>query len=492
MLRNRVRSSSSLLLLLFVTACGGTVASGGGPAQQSDPPEAKPVVPPTTTTTTIEGSYDLQFTSAKATLNPGGPTAPPTTPPSLATSARLDIRKNGASYEAVFTARWGTPAAYTVAISNAALTLTGKGSIVGGQSSGITGSSDTWESLVLPRNTVGGLTGEVRGTGREFVGQGDVVWDGTLTGSGTIKLDVTAPALRGDYTSRIGPGDRLLPWDPVLVSAAEPVEPNGAEQGIKVQGDHGDSLGIQWNAHDASPTGWAGETSFTGYLDDWTRAGSGEPWTLFSSDGAARDLAGHFGSSLIKNLSFVRLGAPTTEIGFDTDVLEATAWGENAIYGGGLTGQNDPRCESGGCMRIGPVRFDVCGVPRAGFAGLLQRVGAGNVELRYRVLAKPTYDGPTPMVYGEAVTMQLATQGAPTRDAGVAATTMTFAQLASPIDGMTMGTDWLTLEAAAPQGTGPIGVAVVVGGSSVIRGGCGGPPPPPSDVEILVERVRSK
>jgi hypothetical protein len=492
MLRDRLRSSSSLLFLLSVAACGGTIAIDGSPGQQSDQPDPKPVVTPTTTGTAIEGSFDLQFTSAKATLNQGGPTAPPTTSPSLATGARLDIRKSGGGYEAVFTARWGTPAAYAVEVSGQSLTLTGSGAISGGPSSGISGASDTWERLVLPRDAAGGLTGEVRGTGREIVGQGDVIWEGTLTGSGTVKPDVTPPSLRGDYASRIGPSDKLLPWDPILVRAAEPVEPNGVEQGIEVQGDRGETLVIRWDAHQPSRASWAGETSFTGYLDDWARAGSGEPWTLFASDGAARDLAGNYGSSSIKNLSFLRLGGATTEIGFDTDVIDVSTWGDHAIYGGGLTGQNDPRCESGGCMRIGPVRYDVCGVPRAGFAGLLQRVGAGYVELRYRVLAKPMYDGPTPMLYGDAVTMQLATQGAAPRDASVPASTLGVTRLASPVDDMSYGTDWVTLEAAAPQGTGPIGVAVVVGGAGVIRGGCGGPPPPPASVEILVERVRSK
>lgn len=165
------------------------------------------------------------------------------------------------------------------------------------------------------------------------------------------------------------------------------------------------------------------------------------------------------------------------------------------MYGGGLAGTNDPRCESGGCFRIGPFDSDVCGVPRADFAGQLQRLALGHVELRYRILAKSKYEseGAEPMIYGDVVTLELAAPNAAPEDTGVRGQTGALSKLATPIDGLTYGSPWTTLDVPAPGGGDTLGFAVIAGGPALLRGGpCGGPPPPPVTVEILVERVASK
>lgn len=479
-------------LALVVSACGGSVGAGdqGGPGGPGGPGGGTTTGPGPLG---VEGSFDLTFDQASASFQGGGPSLPAgTQPPSLTIAARLDVRKSPAGgYEAVLTPRWGTPSSYSVALADDAMTLTGTGGI-GAASGTIGGVFDEWSTLTLPRND-GKLTGEVRGTGKEHVGEGDEIWEGDLTGKGKIVADRTSPELRSNIKSRSGPDGTLLPWDPIVVEAAEPVTASGIEEQTSIAGDHGDSLTLRWEPRkDASD--WPGITSSTGHVDDWTRAMSGEPWALSNAGALARDLVGLSASSVRAPLKFLRLGSPTKEIGFDDDVLEAASWGAYAVYGGGLAGTNDPRCESGGCMRIGPFDSDACGVARAGFAGQLQRLPLGHVELRYRVLAKPKYDGEgaQPTIYGDVVTLELASPKATTEDTGVRAEAGTLSKLAAPIDGLTYASAWTTLDVPAP-GSDTIGVAVIAGGPGLLRGDpCGGPPPPPVTVEILVERVASK
>jgi hypothetical protein len=134
-----------------------------------------------------------------------------------------------------------------------------------------------------------------------------------------------------------------------------------------------------------------------------------------------------------------------------------------------------------------------CSDPRSGLVAQVTRAPLGHVALRYRILARPQNDpgGGSPFFYGDLVTMELAgaLNGAPV-DTGVAGASANVVALPSAIDGMTYGSDWSTLDAAAP-GSGAIGVAVALGGAR--SGGCGGGPPlPPVDVEILVETISAK
>jgi hypothetical protein len=326
-----------------------------------------------------------------------------------------------------------------------------------------------------------------------MTGQGDEEWGGDLTGTGTLAQDTTHPEVRADVLSGIGPSDALLPWDRLPISTAEPVDEKGLQDNTQISSDKGDKLAVVWQPTVSPDTAWAGRASFVGYLQDWVSATSSDSWNVRNTGEFVVDRVGLSAAAITTPLKFLRMGGPTQSVEFDDDVVESSSWGDYMIYGGGFAGQSDPRCEQGGCMRIGPVRYDFCAMPRAGFAAQLQRLAGGLVELRYRILADPLEQpNSLPSLIGEVVTLEVASPGAAPVDHGVQGSSAAIALLAAPVDGMHYGSDWQTFEVPAPAGSGPIGVAVAAGGYSLLRGGCGGPPMPASSVEILVEHVKSK
>lgn len=474
---HRFLASPLLLVALGSMACGSVAEEL--PEQQPDPRGDG---------LELEGSYELTFTTVEATMDHAGPPAPEGAPPSRGHRARLDLRRaTTGGYEAVFTSRWGVSAAYAVTVSDAALTLSGEGRVGAPSSSGFGGTSDTWHTLTLARTKGGLLSGAVEGSGREDIFAGDVAWGGKLSGSGTLSRDVTAPELKTSPLSRIGPADQLLPWDTVVVTAAEPLARADVIASTKVTAASGEALSLTWLPSESDT--WAGGTTFSARVDDWASAMKPMAWQLSQSAGV-RDRVGNAASGTGAPLKFLRLGIASGAVDFDTDSLDASFWGTADVLGGGLAGTDDPRCESGGCLRLGPAALNACSPPRAGMAVRLNR-GAGNrVALRYRVLAQPMYGDMAPFVYGSLLTMELAAPGAPVQSLDVGGSTAPkFTKLAAPIDGMTWATEWTTFTADAPAGTGPVGVAVAFGGRGY---GCGGPPPPATNLVFLIEQVAAE
>src|SRR5262249_375188 len=150
----------------------------------------------------------------------------------------------------------------------------------------------------------------ITGTGSEMIVGGDQAWDGTLDGSGRLVSDVTPPQTRANIVSTIGPPDGLLPWDPIGLEVAEPVDANGFEKDTLIQGANGQALSMQWDSGTPSAASWAGATRYAGYIADWTDATSGEKWALKSPGSAARDRAGHDANSLSQGLSLLGIGSP--------------------------------------------------------------------------------------------------------------------------------------------------------------------------------------
>ncbi len=480
-------ASGSLLL----AACGAVAPAqpGGvdGGSSTTTPADAAAGSDATTGTLVVEGSYDVTFTFATVNLLPGGPPAPPAPAPSLATPARLDLRRAGSAWEALFTPRWGTPASLAVSETAAALVLKGEARVHGAAGGGVGGATDTWKTLTLARDATGKLTGDVKASGDESIFQGDVVWSGTLVGGATLAADATAPELRSRVVSPIGPGDRMLPWDPIRVQAAEPVTPAPVRDVTVIAGPTTTVPLVFEKA--ARPDSWAGEVAYTGRVSSWASVMNGQPWVVANTSSSIKDLVGLAAAPLSTPLKFLQLGFAAPEIGFDSDVVFASLWGESRFLGGGFTGATDPRCEAGGCVKIGPASFGVCDATRAGFAGILASDATKTkVGLRYRVLAEPENPGDL-FVHSDLVTLELARQVGQPVDTIVRPSDVKMPKLATSIDGMSFGTTWLDLDVAAPAGTGPVGVAVAIGGPSALVGVCGGPPIARVKLEVLVERV---
>lgn len=463
---------------LFLSACGKVSGEGEQPRAGNHDNDGPGVG---TSTLAIEGSFDVTFTSANADW--GGSAPPGTTSPSLKTGARLDLRKNASGgYDAVLTPRWQAPAAFRVQVTAESLVLTGEGSISMSQGP-IAGASDRWKMLTLGRNADGTLDGRFTGIGDAQAGAGDVLWSGTLSGDGKFAPDATAPELRTALKTFSGREDARLPWDPIIVEAAEPVGSVENPAAAPHVTSGGESLPVSWTG---TTTTWAGTTRFVGYVDDWDRA-TANAWQL-TGDSVLVDGASHGIVPFNTNLKFYNAGSPATEIAFSDDVINMRSFGTTAIYGGGEAGTSDPRCEVGGCFRIGPIDVNSCETQRSGFGAMLTRQTEGRMELRYRLLARTTsIGGPQkPFIPNTPVTIQVATPHVAPVEAPVPH--VDLAELATPVDGMTWGSEWSTASANLPVGNGPVGVAV----AATTPGYCGGPPGPPGEIEILVQYAASK
>lgn len=137
------------------------------------------------------------------------------------------------------------------------------------------GVNDTWKTIRLGRNADGTLDGSFTAEANESVFQGDVGWQGSLTGEGAIASDTTQPELRTRLTTFSGREDVRFPWDLIAVDAAEPLvlPEGGADRPLRVgAGDR--VLPVAWTT---TTTTWAGASAFLGYATDWTAASHGEP-----------------------------------------------------------------------------------------------------------------------------------------------------------------------------------------------------------------------
>ena len=461
--------------LFCLVGCGAIADDASTPTAPTDAKDSPPIIGHTNPNESpIEGSFDLSFTTVTPS-SLAGQTPPSTESPSLSAGARLDIATANGVTTAQITGRWGQPGSFAVTIAKDSVTLEGSFAIGGNGAGGYV--SDQWKKLVLARGDSGGLTGAVTAVGEQTISQGDVLWQSSLTGSGKFVRDQTRPELRLSGRSSIGPTGKPLPWERFTVQASEPVSTGHTQEQSHVEGPDGDSLQIRWVPVSASNGPFSSQgVSFQGTVDDWTRAGSGEPWNITNGGTLVNDMVGLNASSLDTKLPFSRISYATTEVGFDDDILEVDPWGTSSFL------QNDARCENGGCLALGPATLNWCMPVRNGFAGRLTRGATGHVTLRYRVLAKDA------VVFTDLLTLELAAQNGEILD-----TTQrpTLSALATPVGEFPYGSDWTTLDVAAPAGSGEIGYAVITASPGLLNGGCGGPPPPSSNLLVLIESVKS-
>jgi hypothetical protein len=435
----------------------------------------------------IEGSYDLTFGHVVVSMQQQVGTN--VTPPSLSKAVRLDLRKrDDGTYDAVFTTRWGQSSAMKVDVTASAVTLTGQGAV---QANDVFYVTDTYKSLVLARGADGALSGSVTATGEEDVSEGDYVITGQIDATGAIARDATAPELRATLTSPDGRGDVLLPWDPIRVDLAEPVDFDAVAKAFVLTTKGGDAIAIAWTKASGDPqndaaTAWAGATGALGTVTAWGDVLA--PTLALAATPTIVDRVGHATSAYSASPSFLGLEQHQTTHDFDSDVVTVGSWG-NPLFLGGFTG-SDPNCEHGGCVEIGPFDNGVCGAPRIGVAGLIDAATASNVVVRYRVLFDDMGSGQPPPSYGAAFVVDTARPGVDKRSTQATTMSADVKQLATPMLGMSWATDWTTLRAPLPTGTSTVVGFTVRAGAYPGAGGCaGGPAPAPVKTIVLVDSV---
>jgi hypothetical protein len=434
------------LLALSSMACGGSVVSEN-PSTHTE--EAK-----------LEGSYELTLGDVTVTADtswPGG-----TTPPSKGRVVRVDIAKTAGGFEASIAPAFGLPGKFAASVAADAVTLTGEGVAIASGGSGMQ-TSDRWTKLVLARDASGALSGAVSLEGVEDVFAGDVGWTGSIAGTGAIGADTHAPELRPYLVSPTGPGDALLPWDPVIVDASEPVSRDALTKSLQP------GAPIVWASESDAPS-WPGVMTVIGRATSFDVGAV--PLTLTKP---LADLAGNARTSFTASLKFLAVGAPRATYDFESKVA---AWNATFVSAPSMG------C-AGTCAKIGPVSVSACGAGRAGLA--VRTPAASSIAVRYRIVVD-AYEGSseTPPVYGSALSIDVATPGSA---ATTTAVTFDAAKL-KPLEGSTAkATDWET--ATAPGGAKELGITLRAG-DRVHEGYCDGFAPAPATVTYYVDSIVAK
>lgn len=477
--------------VLAVIGCDGRLSTDVN--DSSPTPELtteRPVPPPRAPRGGIVGTFDLSFDEVVTAPSDRHPPVlrRPHRPPSADHAFRLDLREESGRIDGVLTPRWGTPCGYWGTIAGNRLELRGCGTSLS-RTTDSDQVTDTWSTLEVAidpytRQVLGPI--EARGSERVQEAEGMLAWNGTLTGKGSLVADRTAPEARLEAASWVGPPEALLPWDPLIVRTSEPVAIQGAREAVTLRTERGVALPLRAIPGHKDGASWAGAVAFESRLADWTLAPQTSAW--FASGAPLVDRSGRAAAPAHAPVRFldVRLAGPT--IDFDGDLASVASWGGWALYGGGDGGSSDPRCEQGGCLRIGPMDFSPCSATRSGFAALLPRGPKGTVSIRYRILAQPLADRAP--LWSEVFGAQVAALGGETIEQSLDVQALEFAALPSPIDGMGRGMPWTTRQVKVPQGVGPIGFAGFSG--KPIAKDCQRPEDSqPVRYEVLVEWVRS-
>lgn len=315
----------------------------------------------------LAGSYELTFGSVAASEDgrprPYGGNG--TVGVSQGKRARLDIADDGkGGLKAALTAEWGQTGAFDVAVSEGKATLSGSAYVHGASPGGST--SDDWVTIQLTLGADGAPTGAVTLAGNEQVSSGDVGWGYAITGTAQLAKDTIAPEAKGVSVSMIAPS-ALLPWEPVLLEASEPLDVKAWTSSISA------SSQMTWSADTET---WSGATLLHGIRPTW-EGGT----TVRVNVGANKDRVGNASSATSFDAPFLDLGAPRAA--FDFSQATVASWGKVAPATGSV-------CESGTCMDVGPAKLGWCDAERTGFAGRLATTGKKTMVVRYRVELTPS------------------------------------------------------------------------------------------------------
>jgi hypothetical protein len=432
-----------LLSPVLALACGGTI----GPV---DPGALH-----------IEGSYDLVVSDVQGEPNPEPYPPPSTTHPAVGEHARLDIHKNGASYEAALTPEFGDATAMTVSFgADGTVTLAGDVAFSGGAS--YASVTDDLSALHFAVGGDGHFTGSFSAEGTENVFEGDVGWQGAISASGTTGADARPP------TAQISPiasaQGALLPWDTLYARMSEPVD------GASLAGALSLTPGAaSWQVQPA-PFDWIGATTAVGYRTSWSDfAGDA---TLSVAAGLA-DPSGNVSAATATPTSFLAVPQAAS---FDGATLPA-------MWGVAAPASTSESCgAAGSCVEIGPLDGP-CSAQAAGIAGRIGAPGAGKVSITFRVRAASQYGQP---YMGTGLGLTLATPGQPAQpifDGQLSPALTETGDATYPY-----ASDWTTAVVKLPQSGAEIGFSIVPFGEATTYCG-GGPALPPVTVVVDVAQV---
>jgi hypothetical protein len=440
----------------------------------------------------VPGSYELVVDEVTVTdATRGGPPAPAgVKSPSEGQIMRFDVRRGQAgAVESIVTPRWGMPARMDGSATGGTYELSG-GLLVSGFSNGNVG--DNWTTLRVAAGDQG-LGTSVTMKGTQHVVQGDVVWMNDLAATATLRRDETPPELRSAPASVRGPESALLPWDPIEVKMAEPIDKGDfALEAVVASTQREEDSGaeavvpVTWQSIPADEAvSWAGIVRSLGRLNEWgsSPAQKTSHHEVRVSAGLA-DPTGLVSTMFVSPFSVLGVGNAVPEFTFDTADEQRPAWWGLTTVDDGTSG----RCERGGCLEVGPYNAPYCGAERSGVAGRVQ-APTGTLELRYRLLhaSDPTAPDQPAKVFGAVFVIEVARAGAEvTTDVVNAPPAATLTDMGA--GELRWASPWTTVSVSLPGPTPPsvADLGFSIGPGDAVSTICGGGPLPPSVKTLLV------
>jgi hypothetical protein len=301
---------------------------------------------------------------------------------------RLNLFEDQFGRQALVTPRWGDPERFDVEVQDQTLILVGRVQIP--EKPEFASRIDALGSIKL-RLEAGGLV-----LGRTASGNGTEL-DGSLPGertfalslTGSIDLDRTPPEIRDESRSLRGPSDALLPWDPIVLRAAEPLSAVRLDEGLVLSpaeiADAVIDMTFGFSPVEAERS-VRGVTLLTGNLKRWDGLLTGGDLSVWAVPDVIRDWPDNeLAPDFALTIPFTDLGVPVSNHTFVRD-------DEVARYGHVTPWTFPPPdgapCDVSTCIQIGPAPDGDCGA-RSGIAGILSTFEPAGTEYRidYSILS---------------------------------------------------------------------------------------------------------
>jgi hypothetical protein len=387
--------------------------------------------------------YELRFESVTS------PAAPfPVESPSVKTSIRLDLFWAEHGVLAVATPRWKDPSTLVGIPGRDQLVLSGELRL---EENGVL---ETWTSLTIPLGADGQLGATLAGSGARGITRGDVAWDGPAQAAGSVTLDSTPPELDTEQRSARGPRSTLLPWDPIVIRAAEGIEASALAAKLDIRFEPGPVPPITWRHEPAEgePSAYPGIVRALGSLGGWFDADAEA--TIVVGAGIS-DRAGLLSGDTRSRTRVMGFPAAQARQDFDAAGPEVAIWGTALRLE-----QSATFCESAGCVLLGPFQNGYCPGP----VGLAGRVitSAPSIAIHYQVLVGGAFgDATNAPTLPFHFSVQTALPGRAAATESIRVEPDSFEPTPRPNDQLRWVTPWTTLTIATPA-AGDTGYAVTL------------------------------
>lgn len=436
----------------------------------------------------------------------------PATVPAVSVGARmrLDLHshydtKGQLVWEAIVTPRFSAPSAYKVSDVGSSVVLDAfDTAAVGSLGNAADRRIDLWQTFTI-QGQLGGSLKAFATDGMETDARGAQDSFHPLHAFGHFEADVEAPEIHAPVTPESSRAGERLPWDEIFVELSEPIDLVDLRSALGTElpsPTEAPTPVVPWSfsPNGGGANGWAGAVGVWTLLRSWSTNGDLRVGTFED----VQDPSGNILRPTSKALGVLPVPPPQASHLFDNRTITVASWGLAEFLGADGV---DPRCEHGGCVKLGPDPTLVyCGTATNRDTGIAGRilVGAGHtLHVRYRALTssntpsnsdQPGFGPDILVVLLAAPGIRLQGPALPPASAGFGKVDVSTLQpyVGGPgEEALHYATPWLDYNASFTVPTAEIGFELDTG---IAKGftPCGPSPPHPLLTAFIVDSVEVK